>query len=406
MAPKAKEVETAAPIAPGNDKTDPDPEQAVAPAPYANQKATEDDDSDSEYTYEPGLISRKCCCLCWIVLALIAGVICALYFTIGPEKAQEIVKGVAPTEPPTAAPTTQLFGDIVDLLIPYTSEETLLDPETPQGQALRQLVKEVEDSGGGGEPIPHRILQRYALMTLYLSTNPSGWTTSSGWTTFSEDECEWYGIGTCRFLQDGTYGVSNIELGKSSLARLIFFKKEKVCTPNANYSFYISGNNGLAGPVPSEICAMAENLESIDVSSNALKGAIPSCLKDFVKLTNLNFSDNNFSGELPTGLLGIFTVSVIDFSQNQLEGNVTSLFGDDTAATNLNTVRLNNNLLTGDFPPSVSSFGGLSTLLLHGNKMSGEVPATVCEMQGLNTFLTTLTADCLEISCKCCTTCY
>jgi len=197
-----------------------DPEQAAkpasAPAPYANQKALKDDGS--------GPVTRRRCCLCCVILALIAGIICAIYFTIGPEKAGEVVRGVAPTEPPTAAPTSQLFSDIMDLLLPYTPEETLLDSETPQGKALRQLVEEVEEIPGG-EPVPHRILQRYALMTLYLSTSPGGWTTSTGWKTFGEDECEWYGIGTCRFLDDGTYGVANIELGEFSLTRFIIAER-------------------------------------------------------------------------------------------------------------------------------------------------------------------------------------
>jgi len=141
------------------------------------------------------------------------------------------------------------------------------------------------------------------------------------------------------------------------------------------------------------------------VSNNALKGSIPDCLKNLNKLTYLNFRDNKFSGELPTGLLGISTMRVIDFSQNYLEGNAANLFGDDLAAVNLDTVLLNNNDLTGDFPSAASSFAGLSILQLHGNKMTGQVPALICEMKSLDTFLTRLTADCLELSCDCCT-CY
>jgi len=166
-----------------------------------------------------------------------------------------------------------------------------------------------------------------------------------------------------------------------------------------------TGSNGLAGELPSEICALFQNIETIDMSGNSLEGSIPSCLKDFVKLTDLNLSDNQLSGELPTGLLGISTMTLIDFSQNQLEGNVTNLFGDDAAATNLDSVLLNNNVLTGDFPSTVLSFGGMSTLQLHGNKMTGQVPATICEMQIIDAFLTRLTVDCLEVSCQCCT-CY
>lgn len=231
MAPRAKSVETATPVAPGASTKDLDPEEdsSVKP-PYAYDESTDDDDdSDSEYTYEPGIINKKCCTICCVVLALIAAVVCALYFTVGKKEDQGlVVQGAAPTETPTisptgaptATPTSQLFSDILDLVLPFTPEETLLDAETPQGQAFRQLVAEVEESGG--KPIPRRIYQRYALITLYLSTNPDGWETDFGWNDFSEDECEWYGIGTCRFLDDGSFAVSNLELGKFSLARLVF----------------------------------------------------------------------------------------------------------------------------------------------------------------------------------------
>lgn len=388
----AKRVETAEPVVvepnakEGSNKSA-SLEQALTPE--LIMSPIEDTDSDSEYTYEPGIINRKCCSWCCIILALIVALICALYFTVGPDKNQEVAQGVvvteaptavpttAPTMAPTAAPTTQLFADTMALLLPYTAVETLLDTETPQGKALRQLVSEVEASGG--DPVPHRITQRYALMTLYLSTSPDGWDTNIGWDEFSEDECDWYGIKTCRFLDDGTFGVSNIELG----------------------------NNGLAGSLPSEICALAPNLESLDMRGNALVGDIPTCLKDFDNLAQVLLNNNQFSGEIPTGLLGIASMTVIDLSQNDLAGPVSNLFGDDTAATGLRTVSLNDNRLRGDFPNEALLFPNLSTLRLHGLNMKGEVPESVCDaQQQSSTFLTTLTADCVELFCTCCTTCF
>mmetsp|Transcript_53 Transcript_53/g.102 ORF Transcript_53/g.102 Transcript_53/m.102 type:complete len:406 (-) Transcript_53:1487-2704(-) len=389
----AKGVETAEPVVVvepnakvGSNKSA-NLEQALTPELIISP--IEDTDSDSEYTYEPGIINRKCCSWCCIILALIAALICALYFTVGPDKNQEVAQGVvvteaptavptaAPTMAPTAAPTTQLFADTMELLLPYTAVQTLVDTETPQGQALRQLVSELEASGG--DPNPHRITQRYALMTLYLSTSQDGWDTNIGWDEFREDECDWYGIKTCRFLDDGTFGVSNIELD----------------------------NNGLAGSLPSEICALAPNLESLDMRGNALVGDIPACLKDFDKLAQVFLNNNQFSGEIPTGVLGIASMTVIDLSQNDLEGPVSYLFGDDTAATGLRTVSLNDNRLTGDFPTEALLFPNLSTLRLHGLNMKGEVPESVCDaQQQSSTFLTTLTADCVELFCTCCTACF
>lgn len=99
-------------------------------------------------------------------------------------------------------------------------------------------------------------------------------------------------------------------------------------------------------------------------------------------------------------------MTLIDFSQNQLVGNVNDFFGDDTAATGLTTILLDDNALTGEFPTAALSFPELGTLQLHRNSMAGLVPDTICDVQGIDPFLTTFTADCLVLWCECCTTCY
>ena len=158
------------------------------------------------YTYEPEIINNICCSIRCILLALVIG---------STEKNAEIVRVVAPTEAPTAAPILNYLQILWICASHLLLKRLFFLIQIRCREALRKLVAEVEASEG--EPIPQGIIQRYALMTLYLSTSSGRWSTSSGWNGFGEDECEWYGIGTRRFLEDGSFGVANVELARSKL---------------------------------------------------------------------------------------------------------------------------------------------------------------------------------------------
>jgi hypothetical protein len=161
----------------------------------------------------------------------------------------------------------------------------------------------------------------------------------------------------------------------------------------------------LEGKFPVEICALSENLERIDVSGNNLEGEIPRCLKDFVKLEEIQMSNNKFGGWLPTYLLSISTLKTVDFSGNQIGGHAFNLFLFGGVATGLTTVLLQDNLLRGSFPEEVEGYPNLSEFRLEGNEIIGEVSSSTCSLQG-TTFLATLSADCEEIACDCCTECF
>ena len=101
------------------------------------------------------------------------------------------------------------------------SPNALLDLNTPQGMAFEEILAEKLEDG-------FRIIQRFALMTLYYSTNGQNWaisngpdvftlkefgTFSKGWNLFSPDECTWHGV-KCRSEENGsTAAVTSIQLG-------------------------------------------------------------------------------------------------------------------------------------------------------------------------------------------------
>jgi Leucine-rich repeat (LRR) protein len=169
--------------------------------------------------------------------------------------------------------------------------------------------------------------------------------------------------------------------------------------------FDSKGGNGLKGELPVEICALSENLVTIDVSGNNLEGQIPRCLRDFDKLEGIQMSNNTFGGWIPTYLLSIPTLKTVDLSGNQISGKAANLFLFGGAATGLTNALLQNNLLDGDFPVEVEGYPNLSELRLEGNVVTGEVSNSTCSLQG-TTFLATLSADCQEVTCDCCTECF
>jgi hypothetical protein len=85
--------------------------------------------------------------------------------------------------------------------------EGLFILDTPEGDAFSLISQE-------GLTSDLDIIQRYALVNLFFTTEGGGWTDFEGWSTRS-DVCDWVGI-TCQNLI-----VTGIDLGKSDLLDFI-----------------------------------------------------------------------------------------------------------------------------------------------------------------------------------------
>ena len=127
-----------------------------------------------------------------------------------------------PTPPPTAAPTVDVRNSRTYVTIAPRVEDPLLllESTTPQGKAFQAIYDEMLDDSE-----EFRILQRFAVMTIYYSTGANdygSWTNYQGWGHFDVDECKWYGV-SCQVQADGDRVITNIKLGK------FFFVSVCVC---------------------------------------------------------------------------------------------------------------------------------------------------------------------------------
>ncbi|HPJ95082.1 MAG TPA: Calx-beta domain-containing protein [Deltaproteobacteria bacterium] len=148
---------------------------------------------------------------------------------------------------------------------------------------------------------------RDALIELYLATQGDNWDDNSGWREepLSSDGfgrrstvCSWYGI-ICDWL--------NLSLLQIDLAQ-------------NNLDGYLTPLNELPRHA-------LEELTTLDLSDNHLKGSIPRGLEDLDELTSLILHDNNLSGTIPTGL-GSLDLEYMNLRGNMLAGPVPSELQD------------------------------------------------------------------------------
>ncbi|KAL4271385.1 hypothetical protein GQ457_13G004260 [Hibiscus cannabinus] len=138
-----------------------------------------------------------------------------------------------------------------------------------------------------------------------------------------------------------------------------------------------SGFLSLQGEFPSEIFQLG-NLEYLDLSMNSFTGhlsksnwSIPSdVFGNLNKLTTLDFSGCNFSGQLPPSLFNLTQLTSLGLSSNGLEGPLPT---NVTGLQNLEQFQSESNSLTGGIPSWLFTLPSLESLDLSNNSLNGPI---------------------------------
>ncbi|VFQ73623.1 unnamed protein product [Cuscuta campestris] len=109
------------------------------------------------------------------------------------------------------------------------------------------------------------------------------------------------------------------------------------------------------------------SLTKLTLGGMNLKGEIPSWLMNLTRLTHLYINDNQ----------------LIDFSSNNFEGQIPDAFGE---IAGLHLLNLSRNHLGGHIPSSFSNMKSLECLDLSQNKLSGQIPIELAELNFLSLF--------------------
>lgn len=104
-----------------------------------------------------------------------------------------------------------------------------------------------------------------------------------------------------------------------------------------------------------------------------LKGRQEEYADDQTPIINvMDFSMNNLSGNIPTGVTNLSILCALNLSRNQLTGTIPNNIGD---LKHLETLDLSCNHLEGPIPTSTTSLTSLSQSNLSHNNLSGPIPS-------------------------------
>ncbi|KAK3002208.1 hypothetical protein RJ639_021209 [Escallonia herrerae] len=141
----------------------------------------------------------------------------------------------------------------------------------------------------------------------------------------------------------------------------------------------ISSNN-FSGNIPEDIGTSFPGLTTLTMSANSFTGTIPSSLGDMASLEYLDLSSNLLSGNIPNSLaMGCRSLSTLRLSNNNLQGSILP------ARHNLNQLtylELDVNKFT-TIPNSLSSCSKLEALKINHNHLEGPFPTAICQLKSL-----------------------
>ncbi|KMT08604.1 hypothetical protein BVRB_6g138830 [Beta vulgaris subsp. vulgaris] len=118
------------------------------------------------------------------------------------------------------------------------------------------------------------------------------------------------------------------------------------------------------------------HLQLLQCSSNNFGGILPESLGNLTtELTELEFGQNQISGNIPIGLFNLIHLKRLNLEQNQLTGHLSPLIG--IKVTELQAFNCRKNNLIGNIPYSLGNLSWLSWLYLGHNKFEGMIPTSL-----------------------------
>ncbi|KAL7001455.1 Phytosulfokine receptor 1 [Sarracenia purpurea var. burkii] len=210
-----------------------------------------------------------------------------------------------------------------------------------------------------------------------LESGINGWDTNSS----SPNCCNWEGV-ECN-SSSSLRSSGPIDAGR--VVKLELFRKrltgeisESLAGLEQLRTLNLSGNFLRGSPPPGLF--RFPNLEVLDLSNNDLSGSIPTKI-DLPSLQILDISDNSFANSVPVDLFDNLTqIRIVDFAFNYFTGSIPHGLGN---CSSLEHLCIGSNYFTGNIPESLFRLPKLAQLSLPDNHLSGELSTGIGNLSNL-----------------------
>ena len=272
-------------------------------------------------------------------------------------------------------PTICIFDyDFCSLLPDVTLEALRNSSTTPQSRAFLWSFQTTDQDEEPNVRLSNaRRLQRFALATLYYSTDGLHWVDHTNWLSHTHSECNWAGCG----CNDDTKALVSLSMDSNDLNGTL--PPELGMLTTLDYlAMFLNINTGfdVTGAIPSEVGCLTR-LTHLKMQDLGVSGAIPTELGRLSKLDMLLLEGNRLEGPMPTELSQLRNLTFLGLSGNHLHGTLPSQLG---TLTQLSMLLLNSNNLTGTLPSTLGNLSQLQTLFLDGNAFTGTLPTQLGQL--------------------------
>uniref|UniRef100_J3N929 non-specific serine/threonine protein kinase n=1 Tax=Oryza brachyantha TaxID=4533 RepID=J3N929_ORYBR len=197
-----------------------------------------------------------------------------------------------------------------------------------------------------------------------------------------------------------------------------------LCFRMSNLHFLNLGGNGFSGEFPLCLQSML-SLTFLDLAQNSFHGTLPEWIADLENLRYLQLSHNMFYGDIPSNITNLDSLQFLHLADNNISGSIPESlvrlksmtlkrrsrievgWGEDligeylpteyfslvmkhqelnygaTGISNMVSIDLSLNHLTGGIPDEITFLDGLLNLNLSWNHLSGKIPDNIGAMKSL-----------------------
>ncbi|KAK9107806.1 hypothetical protein Syun_023817 [Stephania yunnanensis] len=184
-----------------------------------------------------------------------------------------------------------------------------------------------------------------------------------------QSPCNWFGI-AC----NSDRSVINITVSKAGLRGTL---DNLSLSSFPDLSYIDLWGNSLTGALPENIGVL---YKLTDLRGNSFTGLIPRTLCNLTNLRTLYLYQNSLSGPIPSEIENLKYVSQMDLSNNNLTGHIPPSLGN---MSSLHFLYLYANMLSSSIPQEIGNMGSIGVIELSKNFLTGSIPSSMGKLKNL-----------------------